>query len=60
MQRSQLVQFQHSASHPKMFQRLYFDRKQLLPKESYFETLFQKQNDFPNVGEQDNKDSYGR
>ena len=27
----------HTASHPKMFQRLYFDRQQLLPEEIYFE-----------------------
>ena len=33
----QLVHFQHYASHPKMFQRLYFDRQQLLPQEIYFE-----------------------
>ena len=31
----QLVHFQHYASHPKMFQRLYFDKQ--LPEEIYFE-----------------------
>ena len=56
------MQFQYSPSHPKMFQRLYFDRKRL-PRDispRFEKFVLKKQNDVPNVREQVNKDPNGR
>ena len=56
------MQFQYSGSHPKMFQRLYFDNRKLLPRDTSpgFETIvFKEKNDVPNVREQVNKNPYG-